>query len=63
MRNANLRLSLLEHYRFIGWDHVFDVDESVWTSSFLQDFQSLLNQVADVLVKSLVVVDRVSHIH
>ena len=53
-------LSLFQNARLIGRNHVFDVDEGIRSSSFLQDFKCFLYQVPDILVVSLVVVNAVS---
>ena len=45
---------------FVGGNHVLDIDEGVEASAALEDLQSLLDEVAKVLVKPLVVVDAVA---
>ena len=53
-------LRLRKDTALIGRDHVFDVYESIGSTSFLQDLQGLLNQVTDVLMVSLVVVNAIT---
>lgn len=56
-------LSFLEHARFVGGNHVFDVDEGVWAAPFFQYFQSFLDQITNIFMESLMVVNGVTHIH
>lgn len=49
--------------RFVGGNHVLDVDERVEAAAALEDLQSLLDEVAKVLVKPLVVVYAVAGVY
>ena len=48
---------------FVGGHHILDVDEGVVTSVQLKGFQSLLNEVSDVLSLLLAVVYTVTNVH
>jgi len=49
--------------RFVGGDHVLDINEGVLSSVGLEHFQGLLDKVAQVLALSLGVVDFVTEVH
>lgn len=63
MRGCELDLLIgSEHARFVGWNHVLDVDVGVLPSMLLKLLECLLDQVADIVVLFLVVVDLVSYV-
>ena len=52
----------VEDATFVGWDHVLDINESVFSSVGLEKLESLLNKVSQILSLSLSVVDLVSQV-
>lgn len=52
----------VEDATFIGGDHVLDVDEGVFTTMLLEEFESGLDEVTQVLGFALGVVDLVSEV-
>lgn len=56
-------VDFLDDARLIGWDHVFDIDKCIWTPSLLQDFQCLLNEVANIFMEPLMIINSISSVH
>jgi len=56
-------LSPFENAWFVSGNHVLDVDESVRPSYLLQNFQSLLNEIANVFVEPLMIIDSVAAVY
>ena len=52
----------VEYATFICWDHVFNVNECIFSSMNFKHFKSRLNQVSKILSFSLAVVDLVSEV-
>lgn len=50
---------LVEHARLVSRNHVFDVDEGIFTPVAFQDFQRLLDHVSGVLPLLLAVIDSI----
>ena len=59
---AALAGSSVEHAALVGGDHILDVNESVVTTVHLEHFESLLDEVTEVLLLALRVVDVVAHV-
>lgn len=55
-------LRLFDDARLVCGYHVLDVDVRVWSAASLKHLERLLDEVAHVLVKALVVVDAVTRI-
>ena len=52
----------VEDAALVGWDHVLDVDERIFTAVGLEHFESVLNQVAHVEAFTLGVVNLVAEV-
>lgn len=52
----------VENATFIGWDHVFNVNESIFTAVDFKHLKGGLDQVSKVLSLPLAVVDLVSEV-
>ena len=59
LRNNGNILGSVQHTTLIGGDHVFDVNESIFSSSLFQQLQSLHDKVSQVESLALVVFDLV----
>jgi len=55
-------LQSVEYTTLIGRDHIFNVNESIFSSMDFEHFKSLLDQISQVLPLSLAVVDLVSEV-
>lgn len=55
-----LHLHSVKNTALVGWNHVFNVDESVLSSGLLQKLEGLRNQIAQVESLSLAVLDLVA---
>ena len=53
----------MDNVALVCLDHVLDVDESILTSVHLEQFQSLLDQVTEVIASTLPILDSVAVIH
>ena len=56
-------MHLTQHLRFVGGDHVLDVDEGVLAPVDLEQLQCLVDQVAHVAALLLRVIDLVTDVH
>lgn len=52
----------VKHTALVGGDHILNVDECIFSAVLLKEFQSLLDEVAQVLSLALGVVDLVANI-
>ena len=52
----------VEHAALVGWDHILDVDERVFTSVNFEHLEGRLDQFSKVLPLSLAVVDLVTEV-
>ena len=43
-------------------DHSLDIYECIWTATFFQDLQSVLNQISDVFLVPLMIIDAVTRV-
>jgi hypothetical protein len=58
-----LKIYSSEHAALVGWDHVLDVDVSVFTTMLLEKLKGLLDQLTCVVFAFLVVVNFISYVH
>jgi len=47
---------------FISWYHVLDIDESIFSTVHLEKFESLLDEVTEIVRLSLTVINFISNI-
>ncbi len=52
----------IKHTALISRDHVLDVDEGIFSTSLFQQFQSLWNQVTQIMPLSLIVLHLVPNV-
>jgi hypothetical protein len=52
----------VKYARFISWDHILDVDESIFSSVHLEELKGLLDKISQVEALSLTVVNLVSNV-
>merc|ERR1712196_249546 len=62
IKNGRKRCKSSKYVALIGRDHVFDVDERIFSTMHLEYFERFLNQITDVLSLSLVVINLVADI-
>ena len=48
---------------FVGWNHIFDVNKCIRTTSLLKYLQRLLNQISNILLMSLVIINTISGVN
>jgi len=58
--NEERNVHLVQQARFVGWDHVFNVDERVWPTVSLKCFQSFVDEITNVLSLLLPVVNAIT---
>ena len=55
-------LGSVEHTALIGGNHVFDIDECIFSTVLLEYFKGCLNQITKVAALSLTVINFVSQV-
>ena len=56
------RVCSVEHARLVGGDHILDVDEGIFATVSLKEFEGLLDQVAEIESLALAVVNLVAEV-
>ena len=62
VRAARLRSCSVKDAALVGWNHVLDVNEGVFSTVRLEQFEGLLDEITQVLALSLRVIDFVTHV-
>jgi len=58
----NLHFLLVDNAAFISGNHIFNIDESILTTSLLEQFQSFLDEFTNITSLSLTVFDLITQV-